>query len=287
MTPRSARFWVNVPALKGKNVVESERQGLPYREIFLDKINRAAYSSRAALKYFDRPRMDLFEAERVILEQLTPQIKDKKLFDIGVGAGRTTHFLRKLSHNYTGIDSSRPLLDRAKAKFGIETLYLCDVRDLSFFAPEKFDFAMCSFNGLDYISHRDRLRALHEIHRVLKPDGFFVFSAHNRGFPHGTEPSGRKTTMRSFLRSNLLQLGHWGLRPFEVFEKQYAILHDSWIGRYHPVFTYYIDVLGQVEQLQECGFDRVEAYDMHGRKIRDDHESPWIHYVARKCRAPA
>jgi SAM-dependent methyltransferase len=263
-------------------VVESKRQGLHYREIFFDKINRAAYSSRAALKFYDRPRMDLFEAERVILEQLTPHIKDRKLLDIGIGAGRTTPYLRNLSHDYTGIDYSRPLIERAKAKFGIETLYFADVRDLSGFAPEKFDFAMCSFNGLDSISHRDRLRALREIHRVLKFDGFFVFSSHNRGSPPASEPSRRGTTMRSFIWSKLLLLGHWGLKPFEVFEKQYAILHDSWVGRYHPLFIYYIAVPAQVEQLQECGFDRVEAYDMKGAKIRDDHESPWIHYVARK-----
>jgi ubiquinone/menaquinone biosynthesis C-methylase UbiE len=245
----------------------------------LAKFNLAAYSCDAALKYYDRPNMDLFESERVILDQLTPQIKGKKILDIGVGGGRTTPFLLKVSDDYTGIDASLPLLRKAIVKYGSNHMSLCDFRDLSVFASDEFDFAMCSFNSLGYVSHRDRLRALSEINRVLKSDGLFVFSTHNRERPPSVSPARR--SIKSLIRHCLIRMGHLGLVPLEVRKGDYAMLNDSWIG-HHPVFTYYMTIPKQIEQLLNCGFGSTKAYDMQGCQVSDDHLSPWIYYITTK-----
>ena len=47
-----------------------------------------------------------------------------------------------------------------------------------------FDFLFGSNNVLDAVSHEDRLRALAEFRRVLRPGGMLVFSSHNRQYRH-------------------------------------------------------------------------------------------------------
>jgi SAM-dependent methyltransferase len=232
------------------------------------------------LKFYDQ-QTDLFESERVILQQLTPQIKGKKILDIGVGGGRTIPALLKISDDYTGIDASLPLLRKAIAKYGAEAehLLLCDFRDLSRFAPAEFDFVTCSFNSLDYVSHKDRLRTLGEINRVLTPDGLFVFSAHNRDYPPTWESP--RPSVKSVARHSLIRLGHLGLRPLEIRRSDYSILNDHWSG-HHPVFTYYITISAQINQLLHSRFGSVKAYDTQGRQVGDDHLSPWIYYVTKK-----
>ena len=58
-----------------------------------------------------------------------------------------------------------------------------DVRTLPEIADASFDLAVFSYNGLDGLSHGERLLALAEIRRVLAPGGHFIFSAHNRLAP--------------------------------------------------------------------------------------------------------
>jgi ubiquinone/menaquinone biosynthesis C-methylase UbiE len=79
------------------------------------------------------------------------------------------------------------------------------------FENETFDFVMFSFNGLDYLSHSDRLLALGEIRRVLKPAGLLLFSSHNaerKPFPSPWSPFRDWIHQRDLprLRDNILGL---------------------------------------------------------------------------------
>jgi SAM-dependent methyltransferase len=55
-----------------------------------------------------------------------------------------------------------------------------DAADLSEIPSGSFDVAVFSYNGLGYL-HPDAARqsCLREIHRIVRPAGFFIFSLHN------------------------------------------------------------------------------------------------------------
>jgi hypothetical protein len=58
----------------------------------VDKINKSAYARAEVVDWYDNLEF-ILAPEKVILEKVTPVIKDKKLLDIGIGGGRTTGFL--------------------------------------------------------------------------------------------------------------------------------------------------------------------------------------------------
>jgi ubiquinone/menaquinone biosynthesis C-methylase UbiE len=123
----------------------------------IDTSNREAFEGRFALKTYSEVS-GLMPAEHAILRTLKSRIAGKKLLDIGVGGSRTTLFLLERSRDYTAIDYSEGLVQKVKLKFGLDSVYCCDVRDMSRFPDQSFDFILFSFNGLDCIAHRGRLR---------------------------------------------------------------------------------------------------------------------------------
>src|SRR5260370_190581 len=59
-------------------------------------------------------------------------------------------------------------------------------REHARFGVHHFPLIVLRSNGLAMLGHDDRLRTLTEIHRVLAPDGAFLFSTYNRDSPeHG------------------------------------------------------------------------------------------------------
>lgn len=106
--------------------------------------------------------------------------KTGDLLVLGCGAGRTLLPLYNHGHTITGIDIVPAMVTAAKEKvkgMPIE-IHLMDACNLEFH-DTMFDYAFFPFHGIDYI-HPDIYKAVQEIHRVLKPDGVFVFNSHNR-----------------------------------------------------------------------------------------------------------
>ncbi len=77
--------------------------------------------------------------------------------DIGCGAGRHTRLLRDFGYRAIGVDTSSP--------YGV----VGDMRDLPS-ADNWFDVAL-AFGVFYYGTHEDHLKAISEMHRVLKPGG--------------------------------------------------------------------------------------------------------------------
>jgi|ERR1043165_6344677 SAM-dependent methyltransferase len=125
----------------------------------------------------------LWESEKYVFNKYLD--KSFQILDIGCGTGRTTFGLYKIGYtNIIGVDLTPEMINAAKEinrNFSPRLKFLIgDATNLSF-ENERFDAAIFSFNGLMSIPQpENRLKAFKEINRVLRPDGIFIFTTHDR-----------------------------------------------------------------------------------------------------------
>lgn len=257
----------------------------------LDTLNQRFYQSRAIADWYATKDFILPE-EQAFMDRHGPEVVDgKALLDIGIGAGRTTRFLLPRAGRYVGVDYSPDMIATAAARFPDATLHVRDARDLSAYADGEFDTVVFSFNGMDCLSHEGRMAALAEIHRVLKPRGWFVFSAHNRGRPPASafslgNLSISKHPLRMWRNASRYLHGIWNWlrsKNLAVQTPEYAMRHDS--GNIFEVPMYYIDKPQQAAQLSRLGFEVITIINAKGKTTTVDEPdagSPWIFFAARK-----
>ena len=125
----------------------------------------------------------LQEPEKTVLHILRDRLLSMRMLYIGVGGGRTTLHFTSLIREYVGTDYSDNMIKACTRRFSPlpenVTFQVCDARAMDIFNDNSFDFVLFSYNGLDYISHQDRLQALREIKRICAKGGCFCFSTHN------------------------------------------------------------------------------------------------------------
>ena len=254
-------------------------------DVFSGTLNRRTFNRVDVVEYFDSLN-ELFEPEKAIFRRLAPTLQDARVLDLGIGGGRTTKYLLETCADYTGVDYVPEFVEKARQKYPTAKLSLGDARDLSEFSDESFDFVLFSYNGLDCISPKDRLRALKEMHRVLTKGGHLMFSSHNRDYEYFQKPPWqRKITFDlSFLKFFVYCLyhlpKHLAMKEHEIHTDSYAIVNDC--DHRYSLLVYYITAGKQVEQLNEHGFGDVAIYDKVGRLVTDDTSSPWLYYLATK-----
>lgn len=231
----------------------------------------------------------LMRAEALALLKYQPYFAQKRVLDIGIGAGRTTIYLAPLATEYVGIDFSPTFIDHVNRTMPHVSAKLGDIRDLSDFDSAHFDFVMASFNVIDFVSHDDRLKALNDVCRVLKPGGVFVFASHNRSFELiGAAP--KLETSKNPARQ-LLRFMRWirrvrnyrKLREHWASTDEYSIVAD--IGNDFSTLHYYIDQGTQRQQLAKSGFSTLEVFDIFGDPVAPgvpERKSAYLTYVAQK-----
>ncbi|WP_244808349.1 class I SAM-dependent methyltransferase [Caballeronia zhejiangensis] len=255
-----------------------------------DSINLKAYGDKRIVGDFAHG-YDLQKPEQVILTKIASDIHGGEILDIGVGCGRTTPALLKISNRYTGIDYSQGMVDVCQDRFPQQRFVVHDARKLDVFPPNHFDLVFFSFNGLDTVGHVDRLDILSKILNILKPDGYFVFSSHNRDFvlfesflrmiPTIRLSRNPLRTIKRIARLPLLYCRHLRNCTNQVFESEYAIINEP--AHEYKMMQYYISIPAQIRQLRSVGFDhRIEAFSAEGKIVAHDSESGWIYYVSRK-----
>ena len=128
----------------------------------------------------------LWNSEKAIFNKYIN--KKDRILDIGCGAGRTTiNLYRDGFKNILGLDIADKLIAYAK-NYCIEhnlniSFMVGDATKLNF-EDNSFDIVIFSFNGMQCIpGEENRKNVLKEVYRVLKPGGYYIFTAHDRHDP--------------------------------------------------------------------------------------------------------
>lgn len=260
----------------------------------ISETNRKYYDSPGVAEFWASYKSDLFKAEEVILASLAGQIKGKPLLEIGVGAGRTTPYLRDLAGDYTGIDISSRMVEQCRKKFSGAALFICDARDMALFKDGQFSTVVFWMNGIDEVDLKDRIAILKEIARVLRRGGIFLLSSHNLdwdglavscafdGFAFSGNPlraakSGVQRLIVYFRCLFALWLERARRRGYVIFPQ-----YEESPRINMPIF--FIRTEAQERQLKDVGFVQIEAISSDGIPLdgRNRHQDFHVYYVARK-----
>lgn len=235
--------------------------------------NKQVYETEDIVEQYageDRISMGLFSHEELAVREYFGD--EGRVLDIGIGGGRTTRALEEdLGLDTVGVDIAANQIVRAREYFPEYSLGVADASSLPF-DRNAFEYVLFSNNGLDLVyPESSRFDTLAEIRRVLKPDGVFVFSAHN------TTP----------VRGGVPPWSGFGLRTFvdQVLRGEPPAYTDTGPSEH----TYYIDSRSQTEQLRDHGFETL-AYSVRVPVLRRNafltrsaalaHLDVWPYYVA-------
>jgi ubiquinone/menaquinone biosynthesis C-methylase UbiE len=232
---------------------------------------------------------DLQIPEKTILNLLKSGLSEMKMLDIGVSGGRTTIHFAKLVKEYVGIDYSPEMIIACKNRFYQYpkniSFAVCDARSMEMFQDKIFDLILFSFNGIDYVSHEDRLKVFKEVQRVGKSGGYFCFSTHN--LKHAPYKFGFKIQfilhpmrLLRWFSLNFIYNKHNTIRKLKY--SKYAVLNDG--ARNFGLKTHYIAPLAQIQQLNEY-FRDIRIFSLaSGNELRDNVEADsiadsWLYYL--------
>ena len=252
--------------------------------------NTETYSLPKVIKHYAEYSEKLQNPEKTIFEFLRKNLQQMKMLDIGVGAGRTTIHFAPHVKEYIGIDFSAGMINVCKEKFKTTIpsakFEVADVRNLSQFSTGYFDFVFFSFNGLDTISHEERIIALKEIKRICSPNSYFCFSSHNlQCLPDFFKIRFRLHPIK-FLKS-LINRKKLIEHNQEEIDK---LATSGYLSIYDDVYdfglhTYYIRPSYQIGQLKTIGFNTVQIFDLtKGKELIqaeqfDQSKDSWIYYL--------
>ena len=261
--------------------------------------NLASFRRPSIVSYYNQLQ-NLQPAEQTIFDRLESQFPTMTLLDLGVGAGRTSQYLAHRVKDYIGIDYSTEMIAACKHRFSAHlskpegppasiTFKVCDVRDLSQFPNQTFDFILFSFNGIDNISHSERLDFFQEVKRIGKSGSYFCFSTHNL---QGIEP---EFSLRSKFSLNLfktyvniimwvfLRSFNRHLDPSTLSALSHAVIRDE--SHNFRLKQYYIRPHAQLKQLAPY-FKETTVYSWQtGEAIAADEftmqTEMWLYYLCK------
>lgn len=253
-------------------------------------VNAATWRDPGLVAFYAADQV-LQPAEARILAELQPRMAPWSMLDIGIGGGRTTRHFAPLVAQYTGIDIAPGMVAHCRRSFAAPhcRFEVADVRDLSPLGGACFDFVLFSFNGLDYLGHQDRVRALEQIRSVCRPGALFCFSTHNlQALGHVMRLRAQFTRDRAWLWRNLRNWAHWRLRHARQVAKvvaanpDWAIVNDG--AHECRLDTYYVRPAAQLAQLAPA-FTDVRVFARDGAEVVDDQlgriEDDWLYFLCR------
>ena len=154
-----------------------------------EKVVLSYFEGRGVLDHYEEAarRIGLWASEELVFRKCF-QDQKTEILELGCGVGRISFSLWMLGYgNLTASDVSSKMVRRAlsiqKERSSEINFLQSDATQLSF-DNNSFDGVIFGFNGLMQIPHREnRKKAMQECFRVLRPNGKFVFTSHDRSLP--------------------------------------------------------------------------------------------------------
>ena len=251
-----------------------------------DEVNRHVYHSPGVYRYY--LSRALTPAEKAVVARYESHIRGCDVLDVGVGAGRTAYHLSPMARRYEAIDYSPVMVAFVKEKMPGISVRQADFSDMSMFQDASFDFILGTDNVIDAISHDQRLKALSQSARVLRPGGVLAFSSHNLRYKRAmAAPWLDWSANPARLGKNCAKyaLSWWNhLRVGKMRQTlgDHALLNDR--GHLYAILHYYAPRSTVRAQLAANGLQCLESIEPGGRTVgeaEDDREYPNFMYVAR------
>lgn len=140
-----------------------------------ERSNEASYNNSAIVDYYsDFICTGLFHYEELLIDKYFAS--GGKTLDVGCGAGRATIPLFEKGYKVIGLDFAEKMIMAAKSLNSVIDYRIGNILSTSF-DDQEFDNILFSFNGLMLLgTYEERLKAVKEIRRILKPEGNFIFT---------------------------------------------------------------------------------------------------------------
>jgi ubiquinone/menaquinone biosynthesis C-methylase UbiE len=251
--------------------------------------NHQVYTSREIVHHYSQLRQ-LQPAEQTILELLRHKWSSMKMLDIGVGGGRTTQHFSRVVQEYVGIDYSKEMIAACQKRFPSQSnvFEVVDARDMRQFPDNSFDFILFSFNGIDVLSHLERLQMFQEIRRIGKLGGYFFFSSHSlqgleREFNWQNQVSlNPLKTYVNIIMFALLRFFNRSISLQQIKSSNYETIQDE--SHNFRLKQYYVRPQEQLNQLS-ADFSNVKMYSWQsGLELLTEQDlnantDMWIYYL--------
>ena len=198
--------------------------------------------------------------------------RGKAVLDLCCGPGRCAIVLAKKRYKVTGVDKTKFLLDKAKAKARrararIEWVQ-ADMRD--FVRPQVFDLVLSMFTSFGYFNDKaEDVKVLQNIYTSLKPGGACII-----------EVMGKEILAKVFTPTSASDQpdGSVTIQRHEIFD-DWSRIKNEWMilrkGRVKSFKFHHTIYSGQElkDRLLQAGFSKVKLYgnlegDEYGRKAQ-------------------
>lgn len=219
------------------------------RKVDTDFIRKSFTTEKTVSDYTKAvSEIGLWESEKMMIKKyFNPE---GQILDIGCGAGRTTIGLYKLGyHLVEGLDLSEAIIVQARRiskelNYNI-TFRVGDAACLDY-DDETFKATLFSFNGIMQIPGREnRIKALKEIKRILKPKGYFLFTTHDRDGSKEYESFWKEERRKWALHLEDKSLHEFGDRIIKMEERD--------------IFLHFSTREEVISSLEEVGFILIEG----------------------------
>jgi SAM-dependent methyltransferase len=273
----------------------------------VDARNRQRYAKPSVVAEYGDMRSWVDRGESMAFLEVADEVRGQPVLDVGVGGGRTSWWLRLLTHDYVAIDYSTEMVAVCRESCPGIDVRVGDARDLADFDNDHFGLVVFTFNGFDSVNHEDRRRVLEEFHRVLRPSGLLVFSTHNKCGPAWREAPWQRARYTEAHRPRAERtarlLARMALRPraeIEAYRNWWRLRrcvedHGDWAigpgpGDNFGALIHFVSPEGERQELAGTGFDCSQLFTDQGNAISPLEAAPgsfWFYAVARKRAAPS